>query len=35
MDMAIFWTLGSDDLVVEQRAYFDATGMMAQVGLVG
>lgn len=35
VDMAIFWTLGTDDLVVEERAYFDATGMMAQVGLVG
>ena len=35
VDMAIFWTLGADDLITEERAYFDATGMLAQLGLMG
>jgi steroid delta-isomerase-like uncharacterized protein len=34
-DMGIFWTLGPDDLITEERAYFDASGMMAQLGLPG
>ena len=34
-NMGIFWTLGPDDLIAEERAYFDATGMMAQLGLSG
>jgi steroid delta-isomerase-like uncharacterized protein len=32
-DMGIFWTLGPDDLIAEERAYFDASGLMAQLGL--
>jgi steroid delta-isomerase-like uncharacterized protein len=35
VDMGIFWTLGPDDLIAEERAYFDASGMMAQLGLSG
>lgn len=35
VDMAIFWTLGPDDLIVEEHAYLDATGMFAQLGLTG
>ena len=34
VDMAIFWTLGPDNLITEERAYFDATGMMTQLGLM-
>ncbi len=33
-DMGIFWTLGPDGLITEERAYFDATGIMAQLGLM-
>lgn len=35
VDMGIFWTLGADGLIAEERAYFDGTGMMAQLGLMG
>jgi len=35
MDMGIFWTLGPDDLVAEERAYFDGTGLIVQLGLSG
>ena len=35
VDMGIFWTFGADGLITEERAYFDGTGMMAQLGLVG
>ena len=35
VDMGIFWTLGTDDLIVEEHAYFDSTGMLAQLGLMG
>jgi steroid delta-isomerase-like uncharacterized protein len=35
VDMGIFWTLGTDDLIVAERAYFDSTGMLAQLGLMG
>lgn len=35
VDMGIFWTLGTGDLIVEERAYFDSTGMLAQLGLMG
>lgn len=35
VDMGIFWTLGNGDLIVEERAYFDSTGMLAQLGLIG
>jgi len=34
-DMGIFWTLGADGLIAEERAYFDASGMVAQLGLSG
>jgi len=34
-DMGIFWTVGPDGLIAEERAYFDASGMMAQLGLAG
>lgn len=34
-DMGIFWTLGPDGLITEERAYFDASGLMAQLGLSG
>ncbi len=35
VDMAIFWTFDTSDRIVEERAYFDSTGMMAQLGLMG
>ena len=35
VNMGIFWTLGPDDLITEERAYFDSTGMLAQLGLMG
>ena len=31
VDMGIFWTLGPDDLITEEHAHFDATGMLAQL----
>jgi hypothetical protein len=34
VDMGIFWSLGPDALITEERAYFDATGLMAQLGLM-
>ena len=34
VDMGIFWTLGPDDLITEERAHFDATGMLTQLGLI-
>ncbi|KAA1427621.1 ester cyclase [Nocardioides antri] len=33
VDMGIFWTLGPDDRITEEHAHFDATGMLAQLGL--
>lgn len=33
VDMGVFWTLGPDDLITGENAYFDATGMMTQLGL--
>ena len=35
VNMAVFWTLGAGDVIVEERAYFDSTGMLAQLGLLG
>lgn len=35
VNMGIFWTLDTSDLIVEERAYFDSTGMLAQLGLLG
>lgn len=34
VDMGIFWTLGLDGLITEEHAHFDATGMLAQLGLI-
>ena len=34
VDMGIFWTLDDEGLIAEERAYFDATGMQAQLGLM-
>lgn len=34
VDMGIFWTLGPDDLITEEHAHFDATGMLTQLGLI-
>jgi steroid delta-isomerase-like uncharacterized protein len=35
VDMGIFWTLGTGNLIVAERAYYDWTGMLAQLGLMG
>lgn len=35
VDMGVFWTLGADHLIEQEHAYFDATGMLAQLGLTG
>lgn len=29
----VFWTVGPDGLITEERSYFDATGVAAQLGL--
>lgn len=34
-EAAVFWTLDSDGLVTEERSYFDATGVGAQLGITG
>lgn len=34
-ETAVLWTIGSDGLIVEERSYFDATGVAAQLGLTG
>jgi len=34
-EAAVFWTLGSDGLISEERSYFDATGVAAQLGMTG
>jgi steroid delta-isomerase-like uncharacterized protein len=34
-ETAVFWTLGSDGLITEERSYFDATGVAAQLGMTG
>lgn len=34
VDMGIFWTLGPDDLITEEHAHFDATGMLTKLGLL-
>ena len=34
VDMGIFWTLDPDDLIAGERAHLDATGMLAQLGLI-
>lgn len=32
-EAATLWTIGSDGLIAEERSYFDATGVAAQLGL--
>ena len=34
-EAALLWTIGSDGLIAEERSYFDATGIAAQLGLTG
>lgn len=34
-DAAVLWTMDPDGLVAEERSYFDATGVAAQLGLIG
>ena len=34
-EAAVLWTLGPDGLIAEERSYFDATGVAAQLGLTG
>jgi steroid delta-isomerase-like uncharacterized protein len=34
-ESAVLWTIGPDGLIVEERSYFDATGVAAQLGLAG
>ena len=34
-DAAVLWTMDSDGLIAEERSYFDATGVAAQLGLTG
>lgn len=33
-ETAVFWRIGPDGLITEERSYFDATGVAAQLGLV-
>jgi steroid delta-isomerase-like uncharacterized protein len=32
-ETGVFWTVGPDGLITEERSYFDATGVAAQLGL--
>ncbi len=34
-ESAVLWTIDSDRLIAEERSYFDATGVAAQLGLTG
>lgn len=34
-EAAVLWTLGADGLIAEERSYFDATGVAAQLGITG
>ena len=34
-DCAVLWTFTADGLISEERSYFDATGVAAQLGLTG
>ena len=34
-EAAVLWTTGSDGLIVEERSYFDTTGVAAQLGRTG
>jgi steroid delta-isomerase-like uncharacterized protein len=32
-ETAVFWLIGPDGLITEERSYFDATGVAAQLGI--
>lgn len=32
-ETAVFWQIGPDGLITEERSYFDATGVAAQLGI--
>ncbi len=34
-EAAVFWTLGPDGLVTEERSYWDSTGVAEQLGMSG
>lgn len=34
-EAAVFWIVDKDGLIAEERSYFDATGVAAQLGLTG
>jgi steroid delta-isomerase-like uncharacterized protein len=34
-ESAVLWTIDTDGLIVEERSYFDTTGVAAQLGLTG
>ena len=34
-EAAVLWTIDADGLIAEERSYFDATGVAAQLGLIG
>lgn len=34
-ESAVLWTIGPDGLIAEERSYYDATGVAAQLGLTG
>lgn len=34
-ETGVFWEVGRDGLITEERSYFDATGVAAQLGLTG
>jgi predicted ester cyclase len=34
-ESAVLWTIDSAGLITEERSYFDATGVAAQLGLTG
>jgi steroid delta-isomerase-like uncharacterized protein len=34
-ESAVLWTIDSDGRIAEERSYFDATGVAAQLGLTG
>lgn len=32
-EAGVFWLIGRDGLITEERSYFDATGVAAQLGI--
>lgn len=34
-ETGVFWQVGPDGLITEERSYFDATGVAAQLGITG